>query len=247
MVDRSGASPAASLARGVRRVLETVPTAGGFLSDWPPLTIGRRTVPRRLPVLASLSGIEAFTVPGLAPLVGEIAGAAGSLEWRQTYTAEDFGPQFLDRYGWTELVGLRGPIKSDEIACGLLLLGPDADYPAHAHQAEELYLPLAGHAAWMRGDEGYVRRPPGQPIHHPSWMPHATRTGPEPLLAIYVWRGGDLAAKSRIIRGSGAAVQDVLDVEAENEHPQHGSQRGGEDHAHDPERGAEQDQRGEGQ
>ncbi len=130
----------------------------------------------------------------------EFVGAADALEWRQTYTTADFGREFLDRYGWTELIGLRGPIPSQRIACGFLMLGPEIEYPAHAHEAEELYLPLAGEALWMRGEEGFVARAPGALVEHPSWMPHAMRTGRNPMLAIYLWRGGDLAAKSKIIR-----------------------------------------------
>jgi hypothetical protein len=33
---------------------------------------------------------------------------------------------------------------------------------------------------------------------HPSWTAHAMHTEQEPLLAAYVWRAGDLTAKSRI-------------------------------------------------
>jgi hypothetical protein len=121
------------------------------------------------------------------------------LEWRQTYSADDFGAAFLERYGWTELIGLRGPIASERIACGFLMLGPGIDYPAHAHEAEELYLPLAGTALWRRDESDFVSRRPGAPIVHRPWEPHAVRTQAEPLLALYVWRGGELAAKSKII------------------------------------------------
>jgi mannose-6-phosphate isomerase-like protein (cupin superfamily) len=93
----------------------------------------------------------------------------------------------------------RGPIASEKVACGFLLLGPGVEYPAHAHEAEELYVPLAGAALWMRGEEDFVSRAVSESIEHPSWMPHAMRTGAKPLLALYLWRGGDLAAKSRIL------------------------------------------------
>jgi hypothetical protein len=38
------------------------------------------------------------------------------------------------------------------------------------------------------------RRPPGELIHHASAEPHAMRTGDDPLLALYFWYGGGLAA-----------------------------------------------------
>ena len=48
------------------------------------------------------------------------------------------------------------------------------------------------------GNGGFVRREAGEVIHHPSNVSHAMRTGAEPLLAIYLWRGGPLAQKSVI-------------------------------------------------
>ena len=113
-------------------------------------------------------------------------------------TTADFGERFLQNYGWSEWVGQRGAFASDAIACGVLLLGPDIEYPAHSHEAEELYLPLAGHGWWRSAQSDWRLRAPGTWIHHPSWTTHAMRTGAEPLLAAYVWRAGDLTAKSRI-------------------------------------------------
>jgi hypothetical protein len=193
------ASQAESLSRQIRQLLGPIQTAAPFLEGWPELKALRTTRPRSLPVVALLDRLITHSVPATADLVQALAAAADDLEWRQTYSAADFGPAFLDRYGWTELIGLRGPIPSTEVACGFLALGPEIDYPSHAHEAEELYLPLAGDALWMRGDEDFTTRLPGLPIHHPSWMPHAMRTRAEPLLALYIWRGGDLAAKSNII------------------------------------------------
>lgn len=196
-------SPAAGLTRQVRRLLEATPGADRFLPDWPDLTERRETRPQFLPVVTWLPALAATSSPAITPLVEMIADAADQLEWRQTYSAADFGAAFLDRYGWTELVGTRGPVPSDSVACGFLLLGPATYYPPHAHEAEELYLPLAGLGAWACGDGDLEDREIGRSILIRPWEPHAIKTGPEPLLALYVWRGGDLAARSRIIPEGG--------------------------------------------
>jgi hypothetical protein len=169
-----------------------------FLRDWPQDLVARPVVARSLPVVASLQGLSRFAAPGTRTLVEAIAALAGELDWRQTYTEADFGRRFLDNYGWSEWIGERGAFISDAIACGVLLLGPNIEYPAHAHEAEELYLPLAGYAFWRSGQSDWRLRAPGTWIHHPSWTTHAMRTAREPLLAAYVWRAGDLSAKSRI-------------------------------------------------
>ena len=187
------------LAQATAGYLTGVPAASRFMAEFPRVIPSRAPAPSRLPVCRVLPKLGSLAGPSTRGLVDALASAADALSWRQTYSASDFGPEFLENYGWTELIGLRGPIASEKLACGFLLLGANAEYPAHAHEAEELYLPLAGEALWMRGDEGFVRRDVGEPIEHPAWTPHAMCTSRDPVLALYLWRGGDLAAKSRIV------------------------------------------------
>jgi hypothetical protein len=172
--------------------------ASPFVCDWPSALIARPTRPQSLPVVAALQGLSLLAAPQTRTLVQGVAALAGELEWRQTYSAAESGERFLQNYGWSEWIGRRGAFVSDAIACGVLLLGPNIEYPAHSHEAEELYLPLAGRAFWRSGRSEWLLRPPGTWIHHPSWTSHAMRTADEPLLAAYVWRAGDLTAKSRI-------------------------------------------------
>jgi Dimethlysulfonioproprionate lyase len=193
------AEPLARLVNILRELLNTAGAeAEGFIRDWPRELIARPVGARSLPVVAALDGLSRFAGPGTRALVDAIAALAGELEWRQTYTVADFGQRFLDNYGWNEWIGERGAFVSDAIACGVLMLGPDIEYPTHSHEAEELYLPLAGRAQWRSGKSEWRLRAPGAWIHHPSWTIHAMRTEREPLLAAYVWRAGDLSAKSRI-------------------------------------------------
>lgn len=177
----------------VRAAFEGVAEAAPFLADWPEAVVSRVVEPRPLPVCRWLAGMAG---PGV---LGALRGQASRLPWRQTYGVEDFGEAFLAGYGWSEFIGLRGPVASERIACGVLLLGPGVIYPAHAHEAEEVYLPIHGVAEWQRANEEFRPVPVGRAVHHPPWMPHAMRVGAEPLAALYLWRGGDLAAKSVIL------------------------------------------------
>ncbi|HEY1783660.1 MAG TPA: dimethylsulfonioproprionate lyase family protein [Roseiarcus sp.] len=189
------------LVEALRALLETAgPQAEAFLSDWPRKLIARPFVARSLPVVAALEGLARLAPPRTRELVEALEAAASDLDWRQTYSKADFGQRFLENYGYNEWVGQRGAFVSDRVACGVLLLGPETEYPDHAHAAEELYLPLAGRASWRSDQSDWRLRPPGTWIHHSSWTGHAMRTSQEPLLAAYVWRAGDLQAKSRIGR-----------------------------------------------
>ena len=82
------------------------------------------------------------------------------------------------------------------MACGVLMLGPQVEYPRHRHEAEEVYIPLTGQTLWLQGNQEWTLHPLGQPIFHAPWVPHAMKTGAAPLLALYLWRAGDLKQKS---------------------------------------------------
>lgn len=157
-------------------------------------------MPATLPVCRWLEGMTAQGASAeVVAALAAIRAAAAGLRWQQTYGAADFGADFLQAYGWSEFIGLRGPLASEKIACGVLLLGPGVTYPAHAHAAEEVYLPIHGVAEWQQGEGDFAPVPVGQGVHHAPWVPHAMRVGAEPLAALYLWRGGDLAAKSVIL------------------------------------------------
>lgn len=170
-----------------------------FLADWPSKPFKTRTVfQSTLPVLTYLPDLVVESHAKTERIVKMLGISAKFLSWGQTYSKENFGVIFLKKYGWTELIGLRGPIDSKNIACGFLLLGPDIEYPKHSHEAEEIYIPLSSQALWVQGDDDWVSRPSGVPIYHRSWLTHGMRTESTPLLALYIWRGGNLAQKSHI-------------------------------------------------
>ena len=169
-----------------------------FLAEWPDIDQPTRPEPTSLPVVRWLPHLAEPADPRALSLVRLIVEHGDVLAWRQTYGAVDFGPDFLLRYGWTEIIGQRGVFSSDRIAAGFLLLGPELEYPFHSHDAEEIYIPLSGRTSWAAGDSGWQTRKPGDLIHHPSRVPHAMRTSAMPLLALYVWRAGNLTQKSII-------------------------------------------------
>jgi hypothetical protein len=191
---------AVNLAERSKQLLETLqqPALAPFLADWPS-ALGQRAVEAAaLPVLRWLPDIARDTAAFGKDLVAAVCRAAASLAWRQTYTARDLDGAFLDNYGWSEIFGASTPLQSERLACGFLILGPATHYPRHRHEAEEIYLPLSGIAAWQQGDAVWRERPPGTLIHHAGEEPHSMHTGAAPLLALYLWRSGDLAQKARL-------------------------------------------------
>jgi len=162
----------------------------------------RRLEPRPLPCLGYLpAAAEIAGGPGRR-LAALLAASGDRLSWGQTYGEADLGKEFIERYGWTEVFGTRGHFENDGIAGGFLLLGPQTLYPDHRHEAEEVYVPLTGGTEWRMADGAFRRRQAGEVIHHRPNVGHAMRTGEDPLLAIYLWRGGPLAARSTLVEAA---------------------------------------------
>jgi hypothetical protein len=199
-----------ALARGVLERL-SAPALARFLADWPsdsvlrrdfsgPLAPAASSSAPALPVLRWLPRIAADGASFGGVFVSALCRSAPSLIWRQSYTRDEVDAAFLHNYGWSELLRPARKRTSAQISCGVVVLGPRTLYPHHRHEAEEIYVPLSGTAAWQQGDALWREHPPGTLIHHQSEESHAMRTGEEPLLALYLWRSTDLAQRARLSR-----------------------------------------------
>ena len=124
-------------------------------------------------VLAALDGLGGARVPvdpEDQPACGHLAAAldlaeagpaaavaaaarpfAAGLGWRHTYRVDDRLPGFSRNFAHAEIVGPPGPVPSQDLRCGLILMAPHTFYPVHFHTAVELYLVLGGTAEWRRG------------------------------------------------------------------------------------------------
>lgn len=143
------------------------------------------------PVLRHLPGALERGATGPHPgLIAALAAAAPHLVWDQVKSYREVMPRaFLDGYAHVNLLGRGGHFPDDRARCGLLLFGPDIDYPAHSHPARELYLVLDGTAEWWREGEDYRARPPGDRLLHAGGQSHAMRMGADGLLALWAWTG----------------------------------------------------------
>jgi len=200
----NGREPVEALPALARRLWESMqaPALEPFLDDWPASSeraaISPRGNPDALPVLRWLPQIAACGRSCDPGFVDAMCRAAPHLEWRQTYGRREVGEAFLQNYAWSELVGPDGMIPSSKISCGVIVLGPNLFYPHHRHEAEEMYVPLSGTAAWLKGDAVWREHAPGTLIHHLSEEPHAMQTREEPLLAMYLWRSANLRQRARL-------------------------------------------------
>ncbi|MEM7215746.1 MAG: dimethylsulfonioproprionate lyase family protein [Pseudomonadota bacterium] len=118
------------------------------------------------------------------------------VHWAQMWDPDDFGRYFTDNYCHLQLIGPEGHFASDTIAGGIVMYGPHTHYPNHWHLAEEIYIPLTGNGLWSRDNGDYVLRDAGEFIFHEENVPHAMKCEDTPMLALWIWHGGDLQAKA---------------------------------------------------
>ena len=90
---------------------------------------------------------------------------------------------------YVEFLGPEGMLKSDEIRLGIYWHDRHTFYPRHRHEAVELYHIVSGTAYWQHISEEWVPRSPDSFVIHQSNEDHATKTGDQPLLALWSWLG----------------------------------------------------------
>ena len=154
--------------------------------------------PVDLPVSAVLPEAAERATSNTQLLLQTFARHSHRLRWEQSYRKQDdlVPDTMLDAYGFVEIIGLRGPFVSDRIRAGIAIWGAHLDYPQHQHQAEEIYVLLAGSAEFsLAGDQAQTRRT-GDLVYVESNRRHGFRTGEESLVVYYLWQAGDLRQTS---------------------------------------------------
>ena len=116
------------------------------------------------------------------------------LHWEQSYRKEDgvVPDAMLESYAFAEIIGKQGPFVSERIRAGIGIYGPDIEYPRHQHQAEEIYIVLAGGADFKIGEAEIARYESGDVVSVESNTWHGFRTSDQTLVVYYLWQAGDL-------------------------------------------------------
>lgn len=176
-----------------RQLHQAHPDLSAF-GAWPTDLTATRLQPSHIPAVDLVSNFDAGGSDQTRALSDTIKATAHLAHWKLTYTEDEVGADFLQRYGYYELFGPTGHFHSTQLRGYVAYWGAGLHYDWHSHQAEELYLTLAGGAVFrVAGDECFVG--PNQTRHHESWQSHAMTTTDQPILTFVLWRGegmGDL-------------------------------------------------------
>lgn len=128
------------------------------------------------------------------PLLETFERHRNRLRWEQSYRKEDHlvPDEMLENYAFAEIIGKQGPFVSERIRAGIGIYGPGIEYPRHQHQAEEIYIVLAGSADFKIGEAEKARYETGDVVSVESNTWHGFRTTDQTLVVYYLWQAGDL-------------------------------------------------------
>ena len=165
---------------------------------WPDAPKRNQLVSLKIPAIPLIERMAAPASPSTALVVDAVKAAASLAHWERSYTEAEVGRDFLDRYGWFELMGPTGHFLSDTTRAYIAFWAEGLHYPMHLHEAEELYYILAGAAEFHADGQPSVLVGPEGMQHHASNQPHAMDTHVEPVLTLVLWRGPGLGGSARI-------------------------------------------------
>lgn len=146
--------------------------------------------PCLLPVVRHVNAVEPSGDAAVDAVLGEFLLLAPALPWRQTVGYLDvLSRDYLDNYGYVQLLGPNALVEHPDVRVGIGLWGPNLHYPAHKHEAEELYHVLAGEPSFVdSAGESRVTKP-GDAVHHAPWQVHSQDFGATPTVLLYCWTG----------------------------------------------------------
>ena len=180
------------------RLLHAATSALRDFGGWPDDLRAMDIPPNPVPAAELVVAFDYPTPPLCEPLVEAFRAVSPQIGWRRTYSEDEVGADFLNRYGYAELFGPEGHFHSDQLRGYLAYWGEGLYYDWHRHEAEEIYFILSGGAEFHSQDRESIYAKPGDTIYHKAWQPHAMTTHAEPVLTFVLWRGEGMADVPRM-------------------------------------------------
>lgn len=166
-------------------------------SGWPYAPLVEKH-PRQIPAVNNLKNWAEGHIDVTFSLHQAVRDIADHAEWQLAYTEDEVGADFLNRFGYVELVGPTGHFQSQDVRAYLCYWGENLHYPWHLHEAEELYYIVSGRALFeAEGEPAAILGPGDIRVHRPN-QPHAMTTTDSPILALLLWRGQGIDGVPRL-------------------------------------------------
>ncbi len=185
-------APEKDVLHAVRDYLRLLPGAEDFVAALD-LVTGTPEPGASLPVpdVVTAHDWAALASERSLPLVRTMIRHQAQLAWFQPYEGDPrAGEGFAERAAANPCVGPWAPLKADHVGVGFFPVGPKVTYADHAHEPDEIYVPIAGRAHFHCDTYGDLESGPDRVILQPSWAWHRMHTEDAPVLILWVWTGG---------------------------------------------------------
>ncbi len=110
------------------------------------------------------------------------------VKWESGYNEKDINKEFLNKYGFFELIGPTGHFKTSKMALYVNFLDDNVCYPWHNHEAEELYFIVSGEAKFESKDNETKILSSTNTRYHESYKPHQITTTNNKILSFVIWK-----------------------------------------------------------
>ena len=135
--------------------------------------------------LAAIYARMARQATPLPQLANAFAALEPRLQWNRRKGAKPEDRNFYNGHANAMLVGPGGLEQRDDVWVGATVLAPDVRYIDHSHPPEEVYLAFTA-GEWWNAAMDWTQPGAGGLIYNPPGILHAMRSGPQPMLALWL-------------------------------------------------------------
>ena len=168
--------------------------------NWPKSLVLTKKPINEIKVTKKLSSWKSKGSEQVNKIHNLITNLAPYVNWDNGYREDQVSKEFLDKYGFFELIGPTGHYETSEMALYVNFLDQNAYYPWHNHEAEELYFIVSGKAKFECKDQNIEILSSTKTRLHKSFQPHAITTIENQVLSFVIWKN-KFENVSKMIKG----------------------------------------------
>ena len=156
--------------------------------DWPNDLILKEKNTHKINVADKLSTWKSPNDNQVDKIHNLISDLSPHVHWENGYSENEVNKEFLNKYGFFELIGPTGHFLTLEMALYVNFLDNNTHYPLHNHEAEELYFIVSGEAKFESEDEESKILKSTDTRFHKSYQAHSITTFDKKILSFVIWK-----------------------------------------------------------
>ena len=156
--------------------------------NWPKNLVLTNKSKNKINVTQKLSSWKSNNDQQIDKVHNLISNLAPHVNWNNGYSEDQTSKEFLDKYGFFELIGPTGHFVTTDMALYVNYLDKNSYYPWHNHEAEELYFIVSGEAKFESESEKPKILKSTDTRFHKSYEAHRITTTNKNILSFVIWK-----------------------------------------------------------